>query len=205
MDSYFAFVTISFFTIISPGAAILLAINNGIKYDIKAVLFSTLGNALGLFILSFVAILGVGAILKISDYFFVILKIVGALYLIYLGLKQIFSKKFHFDLKNSTKSTYERYKVFKEGFLVAVTNPKPILFFSAIFPLFMQKNESVLLQFLVLTCTFISISIASLMSYGSMSRYASYWFLDDAKVKIFYKISGFLFVLMGIGMMFLKR
>ncbi len=200
-----AFVTISFFTIVSPGAAILLAINNAITYGIKGLFLSTLGNALGLLLVSFAAILGVGAVLKVSDNFFVILKIVGALYLVYLGLKQIFSKKFHFQLTQREKFTCNNFKVFKSGFLVAITNPKAILFFSAIFPLFLQKDKSVALQFFIFTCTFMFISFLSLMSYGTMSRYASSWFFDTRKIKIFYKISGILFVCMGIAMLFLKR
>lgn len=204
LHNYLNYLVIAFFTITSPGAAILLAINSAMIFDLKAVFFSTIGNILGLFILSSVAMFGVGIMLKTSTVFFMILKIIGAIYLIYLGLKQILNK--HTKLKLSKESKHNRYsikKVFKKGFLVAITNPKPILFFTAIFPLFMDEKNSITLQFFIMTGTFMFISFCSLMFYGYISKTARAWFFDEHKLKIFYKISGFLFVLMGVGLAFI--
>lgn len=64
----------SFFTIISPGATILLAISDGLYYDLRAVFLQALANIIGLFILSLVAMLGVSAVLLISTNFLFILK-----------------------------------------------------------------------------------------------------------------------------------
>ena len=69
-NNYLAYVFISFLTITSLGATILLAINNGIEYNIKGVVFSTFSNMVGLFLLSSIAIFRVGALLKNSDIFF---------------------------------------------------------------------------------------------------------------------------------------
>ena len=82
LHSYLAYLVIAVLTITSPGAAILLAISNGMRYDMKAVILGTLANALGLFILSSVAFLGVGALLMSFSYFFITLKIIGAIYYI---------------------------------------------------------------------------------------------------------------------------
>jgi len=203
LHNYLNYVLIAFFTITSPGAAILLAINTAMSFGLKAVFFSTIGNILGLFILSSVAMFGVGVLLKTSAVFFIVLKIVGALYLVYLGILQI-SKK-HIKL-NSAKNTngkgYNLKKVFRKGFLVAITNPKPILFFSAVFPLFMDNKNSITLQFFIMTGTFMFISFCSLMFYGYISKRAKAWFFDEYKLKIFYKISGLLFILMGILLLF---
>jgi len=49
------------------------------------------------------------------------------------------------------------------------------------------------------------ISFISLMTYGYISSHAKTWFIDDKKLEMFYKISGFIFILMGIGMLFVKR
>ncbi len=204
LDNYLAYVLIVFFTTISPGAAVLLAIHNGLSYDVKAVLLSTTANVLGLFVLSTVAMFGVGAILKTSALFFLILKVIGALYLIYLGLRQIFGSKQKLlpqEDQPLVHRNYEKGKIFKGGFLLAVTNPKPILFFTAIFPLFMDSHSSALPQFLIMTGTFMAISFASLLFYGYMSSVARSWFFDEKKLSLFYKVSGSLFVIMGIGML----
>lgn len=190
---------IAFFTITSPGAAILLAINTAISLNLRAVFISAIGNILGLFMLSSIAMFGVGVLLKSSVVFYTALKIIGALYLVYLGIKQM--RNNYTSLRLAKESKHKRYsakKVFKRGFLVAVTNPKPILFFSAVFPLFMEESRSITLQFFIMTATFMSISFCSLMFYGYISKSAKAWFFDENKLKIFYKISGGLFILMGI-------
>ncbi|QDF28867.1 LysE family translocator [Halarcobacter anaerophilus] len=199
---YLAYLSISFFTIISPGAAILLAINNGLYYDLRAVFLSSLANILGLFILSAIAMIGISSILLISGNFLIVMKIIGAFYLIYLGIKQILNKKTKFILENDTLNNYyNKFNVFKKGFLIAITNPKPILFFSAIFPLFLDKHKDIETQFFIMTFSFMTISLCSLMTYGFLSKTARKWFLKEEALKLFYRISGVLFVLMGIALL----
>lgn len=191
----------------SPGPAVLLAINNGLSFDHKAVLLSALGNILGLFILSAISMLGVGYVLKASSTFFMILKFTGAAYLIYLGIGQIFyndTKKV--PQKHACKEkTYDNYKIFKKGFLLAISNPKPILFFTAIFPLFMNEHFSIVGQFFIMTFTFMSISLVSLIFYGWISGTAKVWLMNKRNIKMLNRFSGSLFVIMGIGMLFLEQ
>jgi threonine/homoserine/homoserine lactone efflux protein len=206
LHNYLAYLLISVLTITSPGAAILLAMNNAMRYNLRAVFFSTIGNILGLFILSLVAMLGVGILIKSSDLFFALLKITGGLYLIYLGIKYFMSgqKDFHLH-KRKHQDDFSAKEVFMKGFLVAVTNPKPILFFSAVFPLFLSKSYPLTLQFFIMTFTFMAISFFSLMSYGYLSKKAKAWFFDDKRLVLFYRVSGVLFVLMGISMFFVEN
>ena len=162
---------------------------------------------MGLFLLSLVAMFGVGVLIKTSDTFFWILKVIGAVYLIYLGVKHMRSghKEFHLSQSNKHIRNYSPKKVFIKGFLVASTNPKPILFFTAIFPLFLSPNHPVVLQFFIMTFTFMTISFVSLMTYGLISKHAKAWFFDEKSLEWFYKISGAVFILMGIGMLFIKK
>ncbi|MDX1808435.1 MAG: LysE family translocator [Sulfurospirillaceae bacterium] len=206
MHLYLAYISISFFTIISPGPAILLAISNGLAFDVKAVVLSSLGNIIALFCLSAIAMFGVGVILKTSVIFFTALKIVGACYLMYLGIMQFTGKRGKISLsdKNNHKS-YSSWKVFKKGFLVAATNPKPILFFTALFPLFLNQNAHITLQFFVMTLTFMALSFCSLFFYGYISTSTKAWFFNEDKLKVFFKISGSLFISMGIGLLFVKE
>lgn len=83
--TWLLYTTVALVAIVSPGPAVLLAINNSIKYDMLAVAFSTLGNVLGLFILSSAAMLGLGVVLKTSVVLFTLFKVFGAIYLIYIG------------------------------------------------------------------------------------------------------------------------
>ncbi len=206
LHSYMAYLLVAFLTITSPGAAILLAISNGMRYSLKAVAVSTIANALGLFVLSSVAMLGVGALLKTSALFFVILKFTGAFYLIYLGVKLFLKKELAIHIKQEAHLQNVNYvKIFKTGFLVAVTNPKPILFFTAIFPLFMSAKYSLMGQFFIMTFTFLIISMSSLMFYGYMSSRFKAWFSDVKSLHIFNKITGALFVGMGSALAFYSK
>jgi threonine/homoserine/homoserine lactone efflux protein len=200
-DIYLNYLLIAFLTITSPGAAILLAINNAMRMNLRAVFFSTLGNILGLLLLSTVAMFGVGVLLKTSPVFFTLLKWIGGAYLVYLGVGQMRNHHTHIELSGERKHVnFDIWPVFRKGFLVAATNPKPILFFSAIFPLFMDQTRSTLVQFGIMTGTFLVISFGSLMFYGYLSTRAKAWFLDEVKLKWFYRVSGVAFVMMGIGL-----
>ena len=203
LHNYINYLIIAFFTITSPGAAILLAINTAMSMDMKALFFSTLGNILGLLILSSVAMFGVGVLLKTSPVFYTVLKIIGALYLVYLGMKQFFNTHLHLHLSKNIKHTKRTlFMIFRRGFLVAATNPKPILFFTAVFPLFMDEKRSMALQFFIMTATFMFISFCSLMTYGYISKRAKAWFFNEEKLKYFFRVSGLLFIFMGIGLLF---
>jgi len=202
MEHYISFLVIAILTITSPGPAILVAINNGLKHNMKAVFFSTLGNALGLLVLAVASILGVSMLFKISAIFYIIFKTIGAFYLIYLGIKQIIGSNKTLKLNCSNIGSKDYFKLFKTAFLVAVTNPKPIIFFSTVMPLFINYNESTNMQFALLIATFIAISFASLSTYGFIANKSTMWFSDTKKLKRFFTFSGITFIFMGIAMLF---
>ncbi len=201
LEHYLSFVFIAILTITSPGPAILVAINNGLQHNMKAVFFSTLGNALGLLLLAIASILGISMLFKISAIFYTIFKTIGAFYLIYLGLKQIISSNKKLELKK-TPNTKNYFKLFKSAFLVAVTNPKPIIFFSTVMPLFINYNEPTSTQFALLIATFIAISFASLSTYGFLANKSTMWFNDEKRLKRFFTFSGVTFIFMGLAMLF---
>ena len=86
-DTLILFSIVSFFYIISPGPAIFLAIYNGAVNGVKCVFVSALGNILGLLLLSALSISGLSAVLMASSSLFMAVKVVGAFYLIYLGIR----------------------------------------------------------------------------------------------------------------------
>lgn len=205
--TWFVYVTVSLVAIISPGPAVLLAINNAIVYDLKATAFSTLGNALGLFILSGAAMLGLGLVLQTSLVLFTLFKIAGALYLIYLGLKQFRAKHNIFERVHLTplKNKTHYFAVFRKGLFVAVTNPKPIIFFTALFPLFLNPEQAIMPQFFILTLTFIVLSYATLMSYAFFAGTLKGWFSTKNRAVWFHRISGAIFVGLGVGLLGFER
>jgi len=207
IDTLLLYTAVAFFYITSPGPAILLAIFNGLKANIQIVAISSLGNMLGLGILSIASILGLGAILTTSAILFMIVKFIGAFYLIYLGIKFIKNHKaLNFDDTNK-KIDNDKPKMayFYEAFFLAVTNPKPILFFTAIFPQFLNLNVDILPQFTMMTIIFLVISFGSLCTYGLVAKKSKVWLSNNKRMIWFHRITGGIFIGMGIGLLQLKN
>ena len=207
IDTLILYTIVSFFYIISPGPAVFLALANGMGGNLKAVMLSSFGNILGLFLLSAISIIGLGALILTSSTLFLMVKIVGATYLIYLGLKQFKISK---ALSNPTKTIIDKTErtgasYFTEGFILAATNPKPILFFIAIFPQFLNLEMSLVPQFFTLTIIFMSISFSTLFSYGYLAKSAKNIFSNKVGMKWFHRVTGGLFIGMGVGLLQLKN
>lgn len=205
--TWLLYATVAFIAIVSPGPAVLLAINNSLMYDLKATIFSSLGNVLGLFVLSSAAMLGLGVVLKTSMILFTAFKIVGALYLIYLGIKQFRNLHNIFERVhlNHVKSSVHYFAIFRKGFLICITNPKPIIFFTALFPLFLEPTAPIVPQFFILTLTFMAFSFMTLMSYAFFARSLKGWFRTRNRATWFNRSSGAIFVGLGFGLLGLER
>lgn len=192
--------------ILSPGPAVLLAISNSVRFGLRRVAYSSLGNVVGVMCVSALAMLGLGAVLKSSAFLFGVLKLVGAGYLIFLGIKQwnssgnIFTRTADMAIEEQRSN----WQLFGQGVTLALTNPKAILFFTALFPQFIDSERALLPQFAILTGTFMTISFCSLMLYGLLARTTRRWFAVPQHARWFNRISGGLFVLLGFGLLRLK-
>lgn len=207
VTTWILFIAVAVAAVVSPGPAILLAISNSVRFGLSKVFLSSLGNISGLFLLSVAAIFGLGAIIKTSTTLFLIVKLVGAGYLVYLGVKQWRSKANFFDEATSLASSEKpksRKRHFSEGFLIAMTNPKAILFFTALFPQFINTKESLSIQFFIMTLTFMAMSFFMLMTYGVLASKAKRWFAKGERTKWFNRILGSVFMGIGVGVLQLK-
>ena len=205
LSTWLLFMGVAIVAVISPGPAILLSISNSIRFGVSKVLLSSFGNICGLLILSIAAIFGLGTILKTSTTLFLVIKLIGATYLIYLGIRQWRSKTNFFECveKESTQLKSNK-RFFVEGFLIAVTNPKAILFFTALFPQFINMQASLVSQFLIMTFTFMAISFVALTTYGLLAKKTNKWLSTGQRAKWLNRTLGSLFVLIGVGLLQLK-
>ena len=176
-DTWLMFCAVGLAAALSPGPAILLAIANGASRGVPAVLCSSLGNVAGLLVISSVSMFGLGALLKTSATAFLVAKLIGATYLIWLGIKQwrrrdVLSTA---PAEASGRQGASRWALMREGSLVALTNPKAIAFFTALFPVFIDGHRALLPQFVIMTGSMMSISFLCLMAYGALARRARRW------------------------------
>ncbi|RYF33236.1 MAG: LysE family translocator [Comamonadaceae bacterium] len=192
----------------TPGPAVLLAISTSVTAGPGRAMLGSLGNAAGVFVVSAVSMAGLGVVLGTSATAFMVLKVLGAGYLVYLGVRQWRSKAnaFAAPTDDSTQRAYGRssMRLFGHGVTVAVTNPKSILFFSALFPQFLTPDASLVEQFFVLTATFAACSVLSHGFYVLLARGIKRSFSNVRRVRLFNRVSGATFVVLGVGMLRLR-
>ncbi|KAB8041652.1 LysE family translocator [Janthinobacterium aquaticum] len=206
-SNWLLFCGVALLVTFSPGPAVLLAISNAIAVGARRAMISSLGNGVGLFIISGVAMAGMGVVLATSATAFMLLKLAGALYLVYLGVKQWRSKTSIADSVTSKTGAvvpHSGWKLFRQGLTVALTNPKAILFFSALFPQFMVPGEPVALQFVVLTSSFVACAMLAHLFYACLARLLKNQLASPARARLFNRISGGAFVLLGLSLLRLR-
>lgn len=208
IETILAFSAVAWLAIISPGPAIILALRNGMAFGTRSVTWSSLGNIFGVFILSGAAMLGLGVMLKSSALLFGAVKVLGALYLFYVGVRHLIGRSSihsasieHLEVLNTPTPA----ALLREGFLLAATNPKPILFFTALFPQFINVTAPLMPQFFVLTGIFMFLSFVTLMGYASIAGRAKSLLVRPRLLKWVNRFVGVVFVSFGVALLALRR
>ncbi len=152
--NYKLFIISSILLNLTPGADTIYILGKGISKGKKAAIISALGISTGCMVHTVLAAFGLSVILSKSIIAFNIVKAVGAFYLIYLGIKSMKTKDF--SLKEEDKENISSGKIFREGILTNVLNPKVALFFLSFMPQFISSNNSFgAIPFIVLGSTFV--------------------------------------------------
>lgn len=207
LSNWLLFCSVALLVTFSPGPAVLLAISNAIAVGPRRAMISSMGNGFGLFIISGVAMAGMGVVLATSATAFMLLKLAGALYLVYLGIKQWRSKTSivaDAPVAQGAANPNSFWKLFRQGLTVALTNPKAILFFSALFPQFITPGEPVAIQFTVLTTSFVACAMLAHLFYANLARLLKTQLATPGRAKLFNRISGGAFVLLGLSLLRLR-
>lgn len=182
-STYLAFSLTSLALIVIPGPSVLFVIGRSLSLGRKAGLISVLGNEVGAVPPVVLVALGVGAIVSASVVVFTIVKVVGALYLAYLGIQTIRHRKDRaVEKQEEEKKPTSNGRVFLQGFLVGLTNPKTIVFFVAVLPQFVNRSAgAVPLQLLQLGIIFILIALISDSVWALIAGTARQWFATSPK------------------------
>jgi threonine/homoserine/homoserine lactone efflux protein len=151
---------------IAPGPANLFMIATGVRQGRRAVVLGVAGlNAASLIWIA-AAALGLGALALSFPWAFRAAAVAGGLYIGWLGLKSLWAaalgKNTHFDLEKSSSPR----DALRDGFVVQLSNPKAIVFFSAILPAFVDPARPALPQMLLLGLTTVFMDVVTMMGYG---------------------------------------
>lgn len=162
------FSLVALVAIATPGPTVLLALANGSRYGVRRALPGMLGAVLSDFVLVGAVALGLGALLAASEFWFSVLKWVGAAYLSWLGWRLLRSRG-GFELPADSAASGAQHSVraiFGKSFLVAVTNPKGYLFCSALLPQFIDPAAAQAPQYISIAIVFAGLDFMVMLSYA---------------------------------------
>ena len=200
-DSWLAFCSIAFIATVTPGPAILLVMTHSMQYGVLRALATICGNISGLFLMSALSAAGLSAIILVSSFAFTVIKSLGAIYLFYLGFKLWRSGlKFKINVEENA-SLLRFFNLYTQGLLIALTNPKAIIFTIALFPQFISPESPIIMQFFILVVSFMALSFTCLVSYSLLSAKMNIYSVSEAAKKWLGKTFASLFF--GAGAMLL--
>jgi homoserine/homoserine lactone efflux protein len=184
----------------TPGPAVLFIVSSSTQYGWKKATYAALGNIIGLLCMGIIAVAGLGAILNTSVTCFNILKYAGAAYLIYLGVKLLFQNNSNFSsFKDQNNNTdIATHKLFFRALLVAISNPKAIVFLTALLPQFINIEGALLPQFAILIATLMFFSFFFLMLYSLLVQRFKGWLNKSSRMRNFNRASGSVFIGFGL-------
>ncbi|SDM66766.1 resistance to homoserine/threonine (RhtB) family protein [Fictibacillus solisalsi] len=157
MENFYLFVLMCIFLIILPGPDTAIVTKSTLTVGRSGGLKTALGICCALLIHTSAAVLGLSAIIVKSALLFSVFKYVGAVYLIYLGVKNLWSlrkKEEAASVEMNTENQFENTSFFKLGFLTNILNPKVAVFFLTFFPQFVDSGSNTFLPFFIMGITY---------------------------------------------------
>jgi threonine/homoserine/homoserine lactone efflux protein len=167
---WLGFVATSIVLLVIPGPTILLVVSYALGQGMRAAFPMAVGVALGDFTAMTVSMLGLGALLATSAELFLVLKLIGAAYLVYLGLKL-----WKAGDKLSAEPRHDAtppFKMLAHAWLVTALNPKSITFFVAFLPQFLDASKPFLPQMMIFEATFLLMAFANALGYALVASRA---------------------------------
>jgi homoserine/homoserine lactone efflux protein len=205
--TWITFVIAAAIIAVSPGSGAVLSMSHGLSYGVKKTSATIIGLQMGLLLVLAIAGAGVGSLLLASEVAFNVVKTVGALYLIWLGLSQWRAKVLIGDRGGVTAQSVlpSAGKRILTGFLTNATNPKGIIFMVAVLPQFITQSAPLLPQLAILAATMCAIDLIVMHSYALLAFSMQRFFRDAGALKKQNRVFGGLLMLIGSALFFVKR
>lgn len=190
---------------LAPGPDNIFVLAQSALYGPKAGILVTLGLCTGLLVHTAAVALGVAAIFQTSVLAFNLLKIVGAIYLLYLALQAFRTGAVRLNGTGKAKLAWR--KLYSRGIIMNITNPKVAIFFLAFLPQFaVPSRGSVTIQMLMFGALFI---VATLLVFGAVAWFAGFlgeWLKDSAKAQIIMnRVAGTVFTGLALRLVVSER
>jgi threonine/homoserine/homoserine lactone efflux protein len=202
-----AFALAALLIIVVPGPSVLFVISRALAYGRRVAVTTAIGGAAGTFASAAAVAIGIGAIVATSAVAYTTIKLVGAAYLVYLGVRAIRHRKAIRDALERRASPVSDRRTWWEGFVVGVTNPKSAVFFAAVLPQFVDRSAGhATLQMLLLGAIFTVIALVSDATYGVTAGAVRDWFARSVRrLELVGGVAGLTMVGLGVGLALTSR
>lgn len=204
MDAHFlVFIGVAALVIVVPGPDTAVVTKNILMYGRRTALGTSLGVSAGLAVWTLAAALGVASLVRASEVAFTTLKLVGALYLIWLGLQALRAAGRGYDGDSDATAASARKELgprggFRQGFLSDLANPKIGVFFTSLLPQFVDPGQPVLLPFLALGAVFVLMTVVWLSAYCLVAARAADTLLRPRVRAVMDRITGVVLIAIGL-------
>ncbi|HEU5222119.1 MAG TPA: LysE family translocator [Candidatus Lumbricidophila sp.] len=204
LSNYLAFVAATIVLIFIPGPSMLFIIGRSMALGRIGGLLSVLGNALGMVPYLTIVALGLGALIGSSAVFFNLVKVVGAAYLVYLGIQSIRHRKARAEATLAEDRTRSRWRILVDGFAVGATNPKTIAFFVAVLPQFVDASRgNATLQLAIFGLTFFVAALLGDSLTALVAGTARDWFVrSPRRAEHLATVGGVMLLVLAVALLF---
>ncbi len=204
--SFFAvFLTTLVIATITPGPSMLLALNHGISYGWRHSVATAWGNVVATALQCLVSLLGLGVILTQAAWVFTVIRWVGAAYLVYLGGRLLFGPVEALGGDGAAGVRAPRRSLFREAFVVTVSNPKAVFFFSSLFPQFFADGQLTPGKAIVMVGATLVTTFSCMMLYATAGSRIKGWFQRAWFRKVWQRGVGATLVGFGAGLALERR
>ena len=195
-QTFWLFVTVTFLVSATPGPNMLLVMSSSARFGFSASLGTMAGCLTALLAMLSISVAGLGALLQAFPSVFDALRWMGAAYLVYLGIRTWRAPLPQGASEGSGAIAPSRSggQLFRQGFLVAASNPKAILFAAAFLPQFIRPELPKFPQFTILLLTFAVIEVSWYIVYAASGRRLAQYLRRTAVLRLFNRLTGGVFV-----------
>jgi len=199
--NYFLFLQIILFMFITPGTPRIVIISYSMNYGVQKCIWTALGDVTANTIQAILVIFFLGSFFVDNPNFLNTFKWIGIAYLLYLAYDIYNSRPKEINSNNNSSKSI--FSFFKDGFLVAGLSPKAWMFFPLIFPQFIDFNSNYIVQFLILTTTYVVLDFLSLIAYAVLAKKLIVWI--KANPKVINTISACVLLIIAIIIAFIQK
>ncbi|CAN5233079.1 LysE family translocator [soil metagenome] len=202
-----AFVLVAIPIVLAPGPSVLFVVGRSLSLGRTGGLLSVLGNAIGGFAIVVAVAFGLGVVIAQSVVVFTLVKVVGAAYLIYLGVQAIRHRAERSAAAVAPAPALPAWRILLQGLAVGLSNPKTIVFFVAVLPQFVDYAAGgIQLQLLALGSIFIGMALVTDSVWALAAGAARAWFArSPRRSSTLAATGGVMLIGLGVGSLLLGR